>query len=113
MYEFAEEVDSICSSQYIVEKPIEKKIPSTSEFPYEVELRFQADPENDPQRFVRHTSPIKRRFNGSATKYRRNSLQHSIMEEKEVETSKTSSNHNKLTRRKYPFLQRFLCIDCY
>ena len=112
MYEFAEEVDSISSVQNIVGQILEKKPSSNSEFPFEVELRFQSDTENDPQRIARQTDPMKRRFDATATKDRRNSLQQ-LRTESEPSISNTTSNNRLTTCRRLPFLKQILCVDCF
>ena len=112
MYEFAEEVDSISSAQNIVGQIFEKKPFSNSEFPYEVELRFQTDTENDHPRIVRHTEPMKRRFDGNTTNDRRNSLQQ-LRNENENTKSNTTSKNRLATCRRLPFLKQILCVDCF
>ena len=115
MYEYAEEIDSICSSQNIVGPLGDKKPSSNSEFPYEVELRFQTDLENDHQRAIRLTTQVERQFNGNSTNLnndRNQSLQYSTRKENELGNSNTNSKNRKISCRKFPFLQHMLCVDC-
>ena len=115
MYEYAEEIDSVCSSQNIVGQLADKKPSSNSEFPYEVELRFQADPEDDHQRAIRLTAPMGKKFNGNSTNPtndRNQSLHYSTGKENEFGNSNTISKNRKISCRKFPFLQHILCVDC-
>ena len=115
MYEYAEEIDSICSSQNIVGQLADKKPSSNSEFPYEVELRFQTDPENDHHRAIRLAAPLERNFNGNSTNPTNNqhqSLHYSTRKENELGNSNTTSKNRKISCRKFPFLQHILCVDC-
>ena len=115
MYEYAEEVDSICSSQNIVGQILEKKPSSSSEFPYEVELRFQTDPENDHQRAVRLAAPKERKFaenSTSLTDDQKQSVQYLVRKENEKTISSVISKNRKVSSRKFPFLQQILCVDC-
>ena len=87
MYEYAEEVDGICSSQNIAGQLLEKKPSSSSEFPYEVELRFQSDPENDHIRAIRLAAPKERKFAENSTNLtndQKQSVQYTVRRENET-----------------------------
>ena len=119
MYEDADEVESICSIQNETQPVIAKmeKKPF-SDFPHEVELRFQCTPDSARQRMNRYIISDNNRLDESAYNYaieETENLAHSMRVE-DAATKRTSSNSSLKPGfpkiQKWQFFRQILCVDC-
>ena len=120
MYEDADEVDSICSTQNetkTILMKIEKRPPSFTEFPNEVELRFVTSPGNIRQGMnKRYLIPTDTHINdksrfSEATKLPDSSLQSDS--ETNRTTIKTMQSQKSASCLKWQLFRQILCIDCF
>jgi hypothetical protein len=119
MYEDADEVDSICSTQNET-KPIltkiEKRPPSFTEFPNEVEIRFATSPESGRQGInKRCIAPADTHLNERRSFSETENLSDSL-HQRDSETNRTTTNTMKsqslASCLKWRFFRQILCIDC-
>ena len=119
MYEYAEEVESICSTQDENEPVLETtKKKSYSDFPHEVELRFQCTPDSASQRINRYIVSDNNRLDDTAYNCTKKETEN-IIEDVSIEeaTTKTTSAMKNLDPslpkiQKWTFFRHILCVDC-
>ena len=119
MYEDADEVDSICSTQNET-KPIltkiEKRQPSFTEFPNEVEIRFVTSPGSgrhaiNKRYIVPADTHLIERSHFSETKNTSDSLHQRDSETKRA-TTKLMKSKSSASCLKWQLFRQILCIDC-